>query len=91
VLLWPTGVGEGEFIERDTLPFMGGWLQRVALVCQAHVMMVWYRSAEGGVIQRGDQAIANMVVTSFEAGPGAAGRQPRSRSSAPGEQPRELS
>jgi hypothetical protein len=105
VLLWPTGVGEGEFIERDSLPFMGGWLQRVALVCQAHDMMVWYLSAGGGVIQRGDtefsfilahlgscadgaglspgdQAIANMVVASFEAS-----RPPRSRWSAPGEPP----
>jgi putative hemolysin len=34
VLLWPTGTGEGEFIERDTVPFVGGWLRRVALVCQ---------------------------------------------------------
>ena len=50
LLLWPTGTGSGEFVERDTVAFMGGWLRRVALVCQDNDMAVWYRDLEGGVI-----------------------------------------
>jgi putative hemolysin len=51
VLLWPTGAGEGEFVERDTVPFLAGQVQRVALVCQGHDMAVWYRGLDGAAAQ----------------------------------------
>jgi putative hemolysin len=53
VLLWPTGVGEGEFIERGPVPFVGGELKRVVLVCQGLDQAVWYRSVPGGEIEHG--------------------------------------
>ncbi len=33
LLLWPTGVGEGEFVQRDIIPFGDGMLKRDVLVC----------------------------------------------------------
>jgi putative hemolysin len=54
LLLWPTGVGDGEFFERDSIIFMDGELRRTVLMCQGHDMAVWYRNMEGAVIQRSD-------------------------------------
>lgn len=56
VLLWPTGVGAGEFIEQGTLDVAGQAAQRVLFVCPTgEVNMIWYH---GGVnepnIRRGD-------------------------------------
>ena len=54
ILLWPTGVGEGEFVERDSVPFLGGTLKRVALVCDGRDQSVWYKSVMGDQQPRGD-------------------------------------
>ena len=51
LLLWPTGAGDGEFVERDTVAFMGGWLRRVVLVCRAKDIAVWYRDQQGAEIR----------------------------------------
>jgi len=51
-LIWPTGVGEGEFVPRDAVLFIGEELKRNVLVCQDHNMNVFYQQ-EGG-IRRGD-------------------------------------
>ena len=47
LLLWPTGVGEGEFVARGTTPFGAGRLARQVLVCQGRDQAVWYRGAAG--------------------------------------------
>lgn len=54
LLLWPTGTGEGEFVERGTLPFGDGTLKRVALVCEGRDQSVWYRNANDGAARLGD-------------------------------------
>ena len=51
-LIWPTGVGEGEFVPRGTVLFIGQELKRNVLVCQDQDMNVFYQQ-EGG-IRRGD-------------------------------------
>jgi putative hemolysin len=61
VLLWPTGTGEGGFIERDTVPCMGGWLRRVVLVCQGQDMAVWYRSLDGAEIRQDNVEFSFML------------------------------
>jgi hypothetical protein len=53
LLLWPTGVGEGEFVPRGAAAFGEGALERQALVCQGRDQAVWYRG-EGGAAQLGD-------------------------------------
>lgn len=55
-LIWPTGVGEGEFVPRGAIPFIGQEVKRNVLVCQDQDMMVFYQQ-EGG-IQRGDIEIS---------------------------------
>jgi putative hemolysin len=56
VLLWPTGVGQGEFIPQGTLDVAGQPAQRVLLVCPSgEVTAIWYHQAEGQPnIVRGD-------------------------------------
>lgn len=57
VRLWPTGVGQGEFVEQGTLEIAGGSVRRVLLVCPTgEVTAIWYHSAEEGQpnITRGD-------------------------------------
>jgi hypothetical protein len=56
VLLWPTGVGQGEFIEQGTLDVAGQPAQRLLLVCPTgEVTSIWYHDAEGQPdITRGD-------------------------------------
>jgi putative hemolysin len=46
--LWPTGVGQGEFISQGTLEVAGQPAQRVLLVCPTgEVTAIWYHQAEG--------------------------------------------
>jgi putative hemolysin len=52
LLLWPTGVGEGEFILKGTALFIGQAVNRNVLVCQNQDMMVFYQQAGG--LHRGD-------------------------------------
>lgn len=58
ILLWPTGVGEGEFIAQGELEVGGQPAQRKLLVCFAgDVTSIWYYEAEGADhrnITRGD-------------------------------------
>jgi putative hemolysin len=47
-LLWPTGVGQGEFVSQGTLQVAGQPAQRVLLVCPSgEVTAIWYHQAEG--------------------------------------------
>jgi len=47
-LLWPTGVGQGEFIPQGTLEVAGQPAQRVLLVCPTgEVTAIWYHQGEG--------------------------------------------
>jgi hypothetical protein len=70
LLLWPTGVGNGEFVERDQLAFGDGWLKRVALVCDGRDQAVWYRSAGDGVIRRGDLELSFILARTSACGDG---------------------
>ncbi len=48
VRLWPTGVGQGEFIAEGTLDVAGLPAQRVYLVCPTgEVTAIWYHHGEG--------------------------------------------
>lgn len=55
-LLWPTGVGQGEFVPQGTLTVAGQPAQRVLLVCPtSEVTAIWYHQGEGQPnITRGD-------------------------------------
>lgn len=55
-LLWPTGVGQGEFIPQGTLDVVGQPAQRMLLVCPTgEIMAIWYHQDEGQPnIARGD-------------------------------------
>jgi putative hemolysin len=47
-LLWPTGVGQGEFVPQGTLDVAGLPVQRLNLVCPSgDVTSIWYHQAEG--------------------------------------------
>jgi hypothetical protein len=47
VLLWPTGVGQGEFILQGTLEVAGRPAQRMLLVCPTgEVTSIWYHQSE---------------------------------------------
>jgi putative hemolysin len=55
--LWPTGVGQGEFIPQGTLEVAGQPARRTLLVCPTgDVTAIWYHDAQEGQanIQRGD-------------------------------------
>ncbi len=46
-LLWPTGVGEGEFVQQGTLEIGGQPSQRLLLVCPTgNVTAIWYHQAD---------------------------------------------
>jgi len=55
-ILWPTGVGAGEFIEQGTLVIVGQPARRVYYVCpNGEINAVWYHGNEGSPnIRRGD-------------------------------------
>jgi hypothetical protein len=47
ILLWPTGVGEGEFIRHGTLDVAGEPAQRILFVCPGgEVGAIWYQQSE---------------------------------------------
>ena len=47
VLLWPTGVGEGEFISQGTLDIAGQPARRVYLVCPSgQIQSIWFQGGE---------------------------------------------
>jgi hypothetical protein len=55
--LWPTGVGQGEFVPAGKLDIAGGPARRVPLICPGgEVTCIWYHGAEEGQpnILRGD-------------------------------------
>jgi putative hemolysin len=57
VHLWPTGVGQGEFISQGTLDVAGQPAKRILLVCQSgNVTEIWYHDVaeDQPNIQRGD-------------------------------------
>ena len=55
VLLWPTGVGVGEFVPQGTLEAAGDNVRRVFLVCPTgQLNSVWYQGTEQANIQRGN-------------------------------------
>jgi hypothetical protein len=55
VLLWPTGVGSGEFVSQGTLEVGGQPAQRILFVCPTgQVNAIWYHGESGANIQRGD-------------------------------------
>jgi hypothetical protein len=57
VRLWPTGVGQGEFIEQGTLDITGQPARRLLLVCPGgDVTAIWYHGSEEAQpnIMRGD-------------------------------------
>jgi hypothetical protein len=46
--LWPTGVGQGEFIPQGTLDIAGQPASRVLLVCPTgEVTSIWYHATDG--------------------------------------------
>lgn len=48
IRLWPTGMGQGDFIEQGTLDVAGQPAQRLLLVCPAgEVTSIWYHEADG--------------------------------------------
>ena len=55
-LLWPTGVGQGEFIPQGTLDIAGQPSQRILLVCPGgEITEIWYQDNNNHpVIARGD-------------------------------------
>lgn len=47
VLLWPTGVGQGEFVPQGTLDVAGEPAQRVLLICPTgEITSIWYHGGE---------------------------------------------
>ena len=55
-LLWPTGVGQGEFVPAGRLNIAGEPAQRMLLVCPTgEITSIWYHQAEGQPnLQRGN-------------------------------------
>lgn len=55
-LLWPTGVGEGEFVPQGTLDIAGQPAQRMLFVCPTgQIHAIWYHQDEHTAnLQRGD-------------------------------------
>jgi uncharacterized protein len=60
VLLWPTGVGEGEFVEGGTLEIAGQPAKRIYFACpNGEINAIWYQGNEASPnIQRGDLELA---------------------------------
>jgi hypothetical protein len=59
VRLWPTGVGEGEFVEHETLDVAGAPARRMLLVCPTgEIGAIWYQGENLPEIQLGDLEFA---------------------------------
>jgi len=71
-LLWPTGVGQGEFIPQGTLEVAGQPAQRVLLVCPTgEVTEIWYHQGDGQPnIARGDMEFGFIFGTKGHCEPG---------------------
>ena len=55
VLLWPTGVGAGEFIEQGTLRVAGEEARRMLFICPSgQVQSIWYHGMDAANLLRGD-------------------------------------
>jgi putative hemolysin len=70
--LWPTGVGQGEFIPQGMLDVAGQPAQRVLLMCPGgEVTAIWYHQAEGQPnITRGDLEFAFIFSAGDHCAPG---------------------
>ena len=71
--LWPTGVGQGEFIQQGTLDVTGQPAQRLLLVCPTgEVTAIWYHNAEEGQpnIVRGNTEFGFIFSTGSHCEPG---------------------
>jgi hypothetical protein len=70
--LWPTGVGQGEFIPQGTLDVAGQSAQRVLLVCPTgEVTAIWYHQAEDQAnIVRGDLEFGFIFIAGDHCEPG---------------------
>lgn len=71
--LWPTGVGQGEFIEHGTLGVAGQSARRVLLVCPTgEVTAIWYHNVEDGQpnITRGDMEFGFIYTVGEHCAPG---------------------
>ena len=55
-LIWPTGVGEGEFVDRGPAWLMAEPVKRNVLLCEGQDMSVYYQQESG--VQRGDLEFA---------------------------------
>lgn len=79
--LWPTGVGQGEFVPQGTLEVAGQAAQRVLLVCPSgEVTAIWYHQGEGQPnIRRGDLEFGFIFSASIhcEAGSSLSGKAQR--------------
>ena len=72
-LLWPTGVGPGEFIQQGTLDIAGQPSRRLLLVCHTgEVTSIWYHDAEESQINiaRGEMEFGFIFSTKFHCEPG---------------------
>jgi putative hemolysin len=55
ILLWPTGVGSGEFVQQGTLEVAGESVRRMYFVCPGgQVNSIWYQGQEKANVQRGN-------------------------------------
>jgi putative hemolysin len=72
VRLWPTGVGQGEFIPQGTLDVAGQPAERVLLVCPTgEVTAIWYHQADGQPnIVRGDLEFGFIFSAGIHCDPG---------------------
>ncbi len=73
VLLWPTGVGQGEFIHQGTLDVAGQPALRLLLVCPTgEITAIWYHGAEEGQpnIARGDMEFGFIYTAGEHCQPG---------------------
>jgi putative hemolysin len=77
VPLWPTGVGQGEFVEQGTLDVAGEPARRMLLVCPSltnpngDITSIWYHNADGQPnIVRGDLEFGFIFQTEGHCEPG---------------------
>jgi putative hemolysin len=70
--LWPTGVGQGEFIQHGTLDIAGLPAQRMLLVCPSgEITSIWYHgAADQPAILRGDLEFGVIFSTMGHCEPG---------------------